>query len=150
MRGEPLASGPFPASMATRNQLGSLASQDLSAELLSFIEGAIPSVWALELLILMRTEPDRPWPADELVRTLRASDTLVADVLSSFEVSGLVVREGPVFLYRPASRALESLCAELETAYGERPVRVVNAVTRRRSDQLQSFADAFRFRGSKP
>lgn len=117
---------------------------------MSFIEGTIPSVWALELLILMRTEADRLWSADELVATLRASDTLVADVLRSFEVSGLVVREGAGFVYRPVSPALETLCAAVEAAYRERPVRVVNAVTRRRSDQLQSFADAFRFRGNKP
>jgi hypothetical protein len=117
---------------------------------MSFIEGAIPSVWALETLILMRREPRRPWSIDALVGDLRASTPLVEGILSSLQASGLVLEEGGRFSYAPASQTLDRLCENLEAAYQERPVTVVNAITARRTDPLKGFADSFRFRGWKP
>lgn len=127
-----------------------MAKPDLDQELLSFIEGAIPSVWALELLVLIRSEPRRPWSVEALVGDLRASDMLVEGILASFQASGLVLATEGRFVYAPASQTLDRLCETLEAAYGERPVTVVNVITARRSDQLKGFADSFRFRGWKP
>lgn len=127
-----------------------LASSDLDPDLLSFIEGAIPSVWALELLILIRSEPRQAWSADALVADLRASGQLVADILASFETSGLVLRREDRFEYAPASPTLDQLCHDLQAAYRQRPVKIVNAITARRSDQLTGFAESFRFKGWRP
>jgi hypothetical protein len=112
----------------------------------AFIRSSIRSVWALELLLLMKRTPERDWPADALVRELRASDTVVSDALSHFETAGLVRRGEGGYAYAPASPVLVGCCDALERMYRERPVAVVNLIASSRS-KLQSFADAFRLKG---
>ena len=58
----------------------------------------------------------------------------------------MIGQEGGV-IYAPASDMLEDLSGRLEAAYRERPVAVVNAIVSSRGDALQSFANAFRFKG---
>jgi len=119
-----------------------------TAELFQFVKGSIRSVWALELLLLMRANRDRNWTAEQLVTELRASTPLVLQVLQTFHQAGLVREVEPgCFEYAPASATLEVRCDELERAYRERPVTVINAIVASTSDDLKSFADAFRFRG---
>ena len=113
---------------------------------MEFVRAHIPSVWALELLLLLRRDPARCWTPDELVRELRASAGLVADNLKRLVASGLAAPEDACFRYAPASPMLETLCAQLETAYRERPVTVMNMIVRP-TDPLQSLADAFKFKG---
>lgn len=121
----------------------------LSAELAAFIEGAIPSVWALEVLLLLRREAQAPWSVDPLVAELRASPQLVSDCLGVLERAGLVARGAEGFRYAPASPTLAGLCDALEATYRERPVAVVKTITTRRPDPLKGFAESFRFRGWK-
>jgi len=117
-------------------------------EFLAFVREHVRSVWALEMLLLLRRDPGRCWAPADLVRELRASQTLVNDNLERFERSGLVVRsEHGAAHYAPASPVLDALCAELEAAYRERPVATINMIARP-SDPLQSLADAFKFRSS--
>jgi len=123
------------------------SSEPLTPDLSAFIESAVPSVWALETLLLLRADPDRAWPVDRLVAELRANPTLVTDCLGVLERAGLVHGEEGSFRYAPASSVMRTLCDELEAAYRERPVAVVNTITRRRSDPLKGFADSFRFGG---
>ena len=121
----------------------------LNAELTAFIEGAVPSVWALETLLLLRRAPDSDWAADRIVAELRASPALVTDCLNGLQKAGLVVSQDGRFHYAPASPTLRDLCDALEAAYRERPVAVVNTITTRRPDPLKGFADSFRFGGWK-
>lgn len=114
--------------------------------LLSFVREHVPSVWALELLLLLRRDPDRCWSPGDLVRELRASQMLVADNLQRLERSGLVAPDEGCFRYAPAAPVLEELCAQLEASYRERPVAVINMIAKP-SSPVQSLADAFKFRG---
>ena len=123
------------------------SSDSLTPDVSAFIETAVPSVWALETLLLLRRERDRAWPVDRLVAELRANATLVSDCLGGLERAGLVLGEGEAFRYAPASPTLAVLCDELEAAYRERPVAVVSTIARRRPDPLKGFADSFRFGG---
>lgn len=125
------------------------SSEPLSPDLSAFIESAVPSVWALETLLLLRGDPDRAWPVDRLVAELRANATLVSDCVGGLERAGLAHGEDGAFRYAPASPMLRDLCDQLEATYRERPVAVVNTITRRRSDPLRGFADSFRFGGWK-
>lgn len=126
-----------------------MTSSDLSEELTAFIEAVIPSVWALELLILVRGDSSRAWTPAALVAALRASDRLVADILQAFGRTGLIFEEGDEVRYAPPP-PVDRLCAELEAAYRQRPVSVVNAIVRQRSGALSTFADAFRLGGKRP
>ena len=114
------------------------SSDPLSPDLSAFIESAVPSVWALETLLLLRREKDRAWSADRLVAELRANLTLVGDCLGGLERAGLVLRDGDGFRFAPASPTLQVLCYELEAAYRARPVAVVNTIARRRPDRCHA------------
>jgi hypothetical protein len=116
-------------------------------ELTAFVREHIRSVWALELLLLLKRDPERCWPPADLVRELRASTGLVNDNLQRFERGGIAVRDDQgCFRYAPAAPVLAELCDQVEQAYRERPVAMVNLIASPR-DPLQSLADAFKFRG---
>jgi hypothetical protein len=116
-------------------------------DLLDFIRSTIKSVWALEMLLALRRHGDRAWTVEQLVAELRASNPLVADNLAVFETAGLVLKEDGSFRYAPASPWLESLCSDLEAAYRERPVTVINAIVSPEGDKLRTLANAFRLKG---
>lgn len=118
----------------------------LDDDLLTFIQGSFPSVWALEAMLLLRRERERSWTAEALARELRANDRIVAEQLASLEAAGLVVCT-ETCAYQPAAPVLDTLCGRTEDAYRDRPAQVVRAIMSRPNDKLQIFADAFRFRG---
>lgn len=106
------------------------------------------SVWAVELLLVLRREPGRCWSAEQLVAELRASLNLVQDNLAAFERSGLAMcNDAQEWCYAPANPLLESLASRLEAAYREKPVRIINLIAR--PDPIQGLADAFKWRGDK-
>lgn len=118
----------------------------MEEDLLSFIRSSIRSTWALELLLLLRKQAPRALTAEALVLALRATPTLIAVCLDQLQTASLVVREeSGAWRYGPASPALDSLSAQLESAYAERPVTIINAIVATPDDRLKSFADAFRF-----
>lgn len=122
----------------------------LDQDILSFIRGSIRSVWALELLLLLRARPERSWSAEELTQELRASTPLVEQNVAVLSAAGLIRPDvDGRYAYAPASPTLGALCDQLEKLYRERPVRVVNAIVSSPNDKLQSFADAFRLKGDK-
>ena len=116
-------------------------------DVLSFIREHIRSVWALELLLKLKADPERCWTADELVESMRASHALVDGNLGALMSAGLVVPDDAgCFRYRPAAPALAKLCDELEETYRVRPVTVIRWISAP-AERLQSLADAFRFTG---
>lgn len=121
----------------------------LEHDLVAFIEGAFPSVWALETLLVLRADPQTSWTAERLVTELRASGPLVDDCLRVLARAGLVVEAGEAFRYAPVNARLGALCDLLEAAYRERPVAVTKAIARSRPDALKGFADSFRLGGWK-
>ena len=120
-------------------------------DLVAFIRRSIPSVWALEALLLVRSSPGRSWSAGELVGELRASDAVVFGVLDGFQRDGLIRKgEDGRFRFAPAADALDELATALAEAYAERPVAVIRAIASTDA-KLQDLADAFRFsRSPKP
>lgn len=113
-------------------------------DLLAFIRRSIPSLWALDVLLLVRRPPLRSWSTGELVRELRASDAVVVGVLAGFQRDGVVARgEDDRFSFAPAAELLEELTVALADAYAERPFAVINAIVST-DVKLQTLADAFR------
>ena len=114
----------------------------------SFLRTCVRSVWALELLLLIKRQP-KTWSVVLLTQELRANTSLVQGVLATFETAGLVVQAGPdAYVFQPASETLRACCDQLEQAYRERPVATVNLIVASAAGSLQSFADAFRFKGT--
>ena len=102
-------------------------------ELLSFIASSFRSVWALELLLLLKGE-QRMWPRAELVTTLRASELVVAHALN----------EGAS--YTPANKGLAQCIDGVEQLYRTKPNAVRRAIIAASSSSAAAFADAFKLR----
>ena len=114
------------------------------SEIAQFIRAYIPSVWALELLLLLRADPARRWSPAELLKELRASTSLVGENLAHFERQGLALKDDAGWHFAPASMHLESLAAALAALYRERPMHTIGMISR--PDPLRALANAFRIK----
>lgn len=119
----------------------------LNPALSEFLTGIVRSVWAVELLLVLRRTPNEGWTSEALVRELRGSPSLVADIVAVFGASGLLQETQPgLYTYAPASPLLDSLCEELEREYKRRPVTIIRALATPPTDKVQGLANAFRFK----
>jgi len=119
----------------------------ISAETLDFIRSSFKSVWALELIFVMRRESTRSWSISELTQQLRASEPLVRGILPDFVKKGLVLETARnLFQYSPAALELEQLVDRVAVAYTENRIRLINEMFKVPDRNAQSFADAFKFK----
>jgi predicted transcriptional regulator len=114
---------------------------------LTFIRSSIKSVWALDLLILIRRARVRSWTLDALAQELRGNRTLVNDVLSALMKAGVIQAdtEGS-YRYWPATPDLDALVEQLDRLYAERPVALIKEIVSAPNEKIQSFADAFKIK----
>jgi len=120
----------------------------ISAHLVDFIRGAFPSVWSLELLLLLRSEPGRAWSRAELVGQLRGSDPIVDQGAAALVAGGLVATEGGgTIRYAPATPEIERLVDETAKLYAKRPDAVRRTIVFGGNATLQAFSEAFKLRG---
>ena len=118
-----------------------------SEELLAFIRDTFGSVWAIELLLLLKKDPKRSWSTAELVTELRASEHIVKTFGEQLMAAGLVVADGTgAYRYGPAARPLARLADETEALYARRPDAVRRMIVITAVGDLDAFADAFRLR----
>jgi DNA-binding GntR family transcriptional regulator len=114
-------------------------------DLLGFIGASFRSVWALELLLLVRQER-RLWSRDELISTLRASELVVNKAIGELEAAGLLGLEGEGARFMPASEEIARHVKAVEKLYLARPDAVRRAIVSATASGATAFADAFRLR----
>lgn len=114
-------------------------------EILRFIASSFRSVWALELLLVLKSDP-RAWSHSELVSTMRASDLVVVKGLTALEAAGLVSSDGANAQYMPVSTEVAALVDDAEALYAKRPDAVRRAIVSASAGDAAAFADAFRLR----
>ena len=116
-----------------------------SEDLTRFIVSSFPSVWTLELLLLLKREP-RVWSRADLIETLRASDLVVSQALESLVAGGLasVSEEGAE--YRPISDSVADCVDKTEEFYAMKPDKVRRMIVTSSSSGITAFADAFKLR----
>ena len=114
-------------------------------EILRFIASSFRSIWALELLLVLKSA-DRPWSHEELVATMRASDLVVSKALDALEAAGLVSNLGDKAQYMPVSDQVAALVDQAELLYAKRPDAVRRAIVSTSAGDAAAFADAFRLR----
>lgn len=116
-------------------------------DLMQFVGASIKSVWTLELLLYLWRSAGRACSTNELVRELRASDSIVSDGLAALQNAGLVSPDGHGSVrYAPASSTFDHLVQQLAQLYRERPVMVTNAIFAGPDRRIHSFAEAFRLK----
>ena len=114
-------------------------------DLLRFIGSSFRSIWALELLLILKRE-QRPWPHAELVERTRSSDLVVSRALDGLVSAGLAVNEGEGAMYMPVNDQVANCVDQLEQLYAIRPDAVRRAIVSASASGVTAFADAFRLR----
>jgi hypothetical protein len=102
--------------------------QVLSGSVLKFIQVSLGSVWAMELMLTLMSRPERVWTAMELVREMRASESLIRALLKRFRRLGLAEAQGDIWYWRPATDELEALSWRAAEAHIVTPFAVLNAI----------------------
>jgi hypothetical protein len=114
-------------------------------DVLRFIAGSFPSVWALEVLLTLKGER-RVWTNPELVERLRASELVVSKALDALVIAGLASIEVGGALYMPVNRDVEREIDRVEQLYRSRPNAVRRAIVSAATSSAAAFADAFKLR----
>jgi hypothetical protein len=114
-------------------------------DVLRFIAASFPSVWALELLLTLRSER-RIWTGQELLATLRASELVVSKALDALVIAGLASIEDDGAVYAPVNRDVEVSVDRVEKLYRTRPDAVRRAIVSIGTSSATAFADAFKIR----
>lgn len=111
-----------------------------------FIRSAFGSIWSLELLLVLRQQPEHAWTRGELIAALRASEEVLARSSADLMAAGLIaIDEEERVRYAPASAELDRTVADVVALYASRPAAVRRLIVGG-EDSVVSFADAFRFR----
>lgn len=114
---------------------------------LEFVRTSIGSVWALELLVLLRREPVRSWPLDLMIHESRSSVVAVSHAIQMLENAGLVVQTAPrEYRYRPTTPTLDAIGDLVQKIYSNKPSAVISAIFDLPNDQLRTFAQAFKLK----
>jgi hypothetical protein len=126
-----------------------MAGESLPAAVRQLLSRYIRSVEQLEILLLVRSEPQRAWSCTDVYNVIRSSQSSVANRLESFAADGfLAVEPGEPkrFRYAPKTAELASAVEETATVYQTWRLRVIEAIFAPETDPVQSFADAFKLR----
>ena len=119
-------------------------------EVASFIRATFRSVWALELLCLLRQDRERSMSHVEMVSGLRGSDLVVTQSLAALAAAGLIlVEEDGSARYAPAGDDLDRFVVKAEALYASSPDAVRRMIVEAANPGLTAFADAFRLRKEK-
>ena len=120
---------------------------DSEADILEFAGASFRSVWALELLLMLRRSRDRSWDAVEILRELRSSQVAVIEALDNLTVAGLVAAEGGDRYRYSATGRLEAAVGALAQLYALKPAVVMRQIVNSPSNaKLQILSDAFRIK----
>ena len=117
-------------------------------DVLGFISASFPSVWALEVLLALRSER-RTWTREELVTSLRASDLVVSKSLEALMAGGLSSVDEKGAIYLPVSPEVDACVEQVEQLYRTRPNAVRRAIMTVSTSSASAFADAFKLRDHK-
>jgi hypothetical protein len=117
------------------------------ADILEFAGASFRSVWALELLLMLRAKRERNWEPAEILKELRASQVAVIEGLHNLVVAGLIVEEeGARYRYNASGR-LGDMIDALAELYALKPAAVMRQIVNSPSNaKLQILSDAFRIK----
>lgn len=119
----------------------------VSPDLAAFIRGHFPSVWTLELLLLLKSDPSEAWQDERLVQALRASQSIVSKSVQVLLAGGLIVCDDEGRMqYAPASDNLRQLVEDTQELYARKPDAVRRQIVSSAGAGLSAFADSFRLR----
>jgi hypothetical protein len=112
-----------------------------------FLAINISSIGQLEVLLLLRSTPERGWSAEECSRELRSDfrwiQALLGDLAARGFLSSRDVEAVITYRYAPSTPELQALIDGTEKAYRERRLSVINLIHGKLESDARSFSDAF-------
>ena len=114
-------------------------------EVLAFVHTELGSVWALELLILLKANPGRHFRLDELVLQLRSSSMAVAQALTRLKDNGFAdEKPDGTYCFAPRSPRHREMAAAIEAISIAKPMSLIKAIAEIPNEKLRNFSDAFK------
>ena len=126
-----------------------MADYEISAKLKQFIFEFVDSVELIEVLLLMRNQPDVWFNAAQISAELRSSPTSIAKRLSRLAHIDLLAYQDDQFRFSPHTNELKDIVSELANEYLLRRHSIFELIFSS-SKNARQFADAFIVNKSKP
>jgi len=121
-------------------------SNDIPADVKDFIGNHIHSVAQLEILLMLRSEPERSWTSVEINKSLYLNSDMLTQLLTDIVQRGFAAQAECCFRYQPANDTDRQLIERLAQVYQERRVAVIAEIFSKPTDFIKAFANAFRLR----
>lgn len=126
-----------------------MAEGELPEIVARFLWQHIESVEQLEILNVLASDPSRAWSVAEVFAKVQSNAGSIHQRLHRFASEGIVLQEGENYRFNDKDpRMAETLRAVLSD-FQNKSVRVIEAIYNRRTDAVQSFADAFKLKPRK-
>lgn len=122
-----------------------MAQPEFSSEFRTFINKNINSVEQIEVLLILRANPERVWTVDEISAIMRSTPNSIRARLRSLAAKKLSAEVSDEGFRYAASGRLDAMVEVLAEEYGRRRFSVIELVFSR-PDAARQFADAFRLR----
>jgi hypothetical protein len=115
-------------------------------EVLSIIDQHIESVEHLEILLLL-FQSEQGCAISEINQRIQSSAGSIELRLKQFEKGGFVFKDSSSrFCFKCDDEVRRKIVTQLCECYRAMPVRVIEAIYARKTDAVQTFADAFKFK----
>ena len=113
-------------------------------EIHTFIVSTFRSVWALELVQILVSSPQKKFSRSELIETLRASDSVVQQGARSLTAAGLVVIDDEgIRMHDLDQRSRDLLDGSIEL-YKVSPDKIRRLIVAQSLPGATAFSDAFK------
>jgi hypothetical protein len=115
----------------------------------AFVAEHFTSLVPLEVLLLLRGDPVKRWPAEAVARELGIDASWAAKWLADLQGRGFAAADDgtpTTYRYQPATAELDTLIGALATAYAQRRVAVTELIFAKATGPVRTFAAAFRIR----
>lgn len=102
---------------------------------LAFVVASLRSVWALEVLMVLRRQRATPWRREDIIRETRSSQIVVAESIVVLQAAALICEEDGLYRYSPSTLELDRIADHIERLYAAKPLTVVKAILAPRSPE---------------
>lgn len=126
-----------------------MAREPVPEDVRRFVLTSVPSVPYLEAMLLLRSEPDKPWHMAHVARRLYMSEKAVEQLLADLCAAQVLVavnQDPPQYRYQPGSDELRDMITRVAEIYARNLVEVTDLIHSETSKKAQQFADAFKWR----
>jgi hypothetical protein len=110
-----------------------------------FLRRYINSVSLLDVLFLLKRNPNRAWSPEEISGELRTNPSYASAQLTELAASGLISVAEKVYRYSPQEADVSAI-EELERLYASRRSAVIGFIYSQPIDSIRNFADAFKIK----